>query len=142
MDKVKKSVHQAALLNHWHLSVDGQEEECGPFSLMSERAVHALWQHCVPTEQACEGYPSRTNLRCDRCHACRVYDRMEAAVHWLRSMREAYFVDRNAFEVRRCDMTFDEVLPGGDRLTVKLRDPRTPCFLHDEPDVQSDKEKP
>ena len=124
------------MLDHWHLLVNDGTEECGPFSIMSQKALQALWLHLVPVERACVRYGSRMHLRCDRCQPCRVYDRLDASVHWLREMREMFLIKRDAFEVRRADLNFDEVLPCGTRLQVRLRDPKVPCFLYDELDLR------
>lgn len=119
-------------LDHWHLSVNGGPEECGPFSTLAHHAVLELWGKFSAVERACKAYPTRTGLRCDVCEACRVYDRLTGAAHWLMDLREQFFVQRAAFEVRRADLNFDEVLPCGTRLRVALRDPKTPCFRYDE----------
>jgi len=136
MAEVRKHTVPAVLLNHWHLSIDEGPEECGGFSLLSQRAMDALWRPLCRFETSCEAYPTRTHLRCDACRPCHAYDRLDAAVHLIRDMREQFFIDRAAFEIRRCDLTFDEVLPDGTRLRVRLRESKTPCFKHDELDSQ------
>jgi hypothetical protein len=132
---MKRFAQPPVRLDHWHLSVDGTQE-CGPFSLLATHAVDALSRHFTSVEQSCDAYPTRTQLRCDVCPACRTYDRLSAVAHRIGELREMYFVNHAAFEVQRCDMAFDEVLPSGARLRVALRNPKLPCFLHDELDFQ------
>jgi hypothetical protein len=83
--------------------------------------------YLTPVEFSCAAFPSRTHQRCDRCPACRIYDRLDAQIHWIKTMFEDFCTDRLSYEMRRCDMTFSEVLPNGVRLRVRLHDPRAEC---------------
>ena len=127
---------EPGLRDHWHLSVDGGPEQCGSFSFLAQHAVNAMWKPLSSVEQACAGLPSRTHQRCDTCHPCRVYDRLEGALHWLRKLGEEFYTNRVSFEIRRADLNFDEVLPCGTRLRVTLRDVQTSCPRYDELDLR------
>jgi hypothetical protein len=119
-----KGVCQAVWRDHWHLSVNDEERECGSFALLSQKAMLALGQYAKPVERFCEGYSSRTHCRCDRCPACRTYNQLMSTVVWLEQRYTEFFAERGTFEVRRGDLNFDEVLPCGIRLRVGLHSSR------------------
>lgn len=121
-----------APLDHWHLWVTGKPNQCGPFSMMAQYAALALGEHIGAVEAACDKYPSRTHTRCDQCGACRIFDLMERDFHWLQKMRDAFYLKRDVFEMERRDSEFNEILPDGVRLRVRLWHPDNICPLYDQ----------